>query len=87
MIQVLPFFHSIPYGTRAETAGYAWSTSYAMPWAHVPELFLAGFTGKYEAYWGPNPIKLHGEYLGLPVLALAAIGVGSTRRKLVWWLG
>ena len=87
MIQVLPFFHSIPYGTRAETAGYAWSTSYAMPWAHVPELFLAGFTGKYEAYWGSNPIKLHGEYLGLPVLALAAIGVGSTRRKIVWWLG
>jgi hypothetical protein len=87
MIQVLPFFHSIPYGTRAETAGYAWSTSYAMPWAHVPELFLAGFTSKYEGYWGPNPIKLHGEYLGLPVLALAAIGVGNTRRKLVWWCG
>ena len=87
MIQVLPFFHSIPYGTRAESAGYAWSTSYAMPWAHVPELFLAGFTGKYEAYWGPNPLKLHSEYLGLPVLALAAIGIGSTRRKLVWWLG
>jgi hypothetical protein len=87
MIQVLPFFHSIPYGTRAESAGYAWSTSYAMPWAHVPELFLAGFTGKYEAYWGPNPLKLHSEYLGLPVLALAAVGVGSTRRKLVWWCG
>ena len=85
MVQVLPFFHSIPYGTRAEAAGYAWSTSYAMPWAHVPELFLAGFTGKYEAYWGPNPLKLHSEYLGLPVLALAAVGVGSTRRKLVWW--
>ncbi len=87
MIQVLPFFHSIPYGTRAETAGYAWSTSYAMPWAHVPELLLAGFTGQYETYWGPNPLKLHSEYLGLPVLALAAVGVGSTRRKLVWWLG
>ena len=87
MIQVLPFFHSIPYGTRAESAGYAWSTSYAMPWAHVPELFLAGFTGKYEAYWGPNPIKLHSEYLGLPVLALAAVGIGSTRRRLVWWCG
>jgi hypothetical protein len=87
MIQVLPFFHSIPFGTRAESAGYAWSTSYAMPWAHVPELFLAGFTDKYEAYWGPNQLKLHSEYLGLPVLALAAVGVGSTRRKLVWWLG
>lgn len=87
MIQVLPFFHSIPYGTRAETAGYAWSTSYAMPWSHVPELFLSGFTGQYETYWGPNPLKLHSEYLGLPVVVLAAVGVGSTRRRLVWWLG
>lgn len=86
MIQVLPFFHSIPYGTRAESAGYAWSTSYAMPWSHVPELFLSGFTGRYETYWGPNAIKLHSEYLGLPVLALAALGMGSPRRRLVWWL-
>jgi hypothetical protein len=87
MIQVLPFFHSIPYGTRAETAGYAWSTTYAIPWNHVPELLLSGFTGRYETYWGPNPIKLHSEYLGLPVLALAAVGVGSSRRRLMWWLG
>jgi hypothetical protein len=87
MIQVLPFFHSIPYGTRAESAGYAWSTSYAMPWSHVPELLFSGFTGRYETYWGPNSIKLHSEYLGLPVLALAAVGVGSSRRRLVWWLG
>ncbi|HSB54790.1 MAG TPA: YfhO family protein, partial [Gemmatimonadales bacterium] len=42
MIQVLPFFHTIPYGTRAGEAGYAWSASYAMPWSHVPELFLSG---------------------------------------------
>ncbi len=87
MIQVLPFFHSIPYGTRAESAGYAWSTTYAIPWSHVPELFVSGFTGHYETYWGPNSIKLHSEYLGLPVLALAAVGVGSSRRRLVWWLG
>jgi len=87
MIQILPFFHSIPYGTRAETAGYAWSTSYAMPWSHVPELALSGFMGHYGTYWGPNPLKLHSEYLGLPVLALAAVGAGSSRRRLVRWLG
>jgi hypothetical protein len=86
MIQILPFFHSIPYGTRAETAGYAWSTSYAMPWSHVPELALSGFMGHYGTYWGPNPLKLHSEYLGLPVLALAAVGAGSPRRRLVRWL-
>ena len=87
MIQVLPFFHSIPYGTRAESAGYAWSTTYALPWSHVPELVLSGFTGHHETYWGPNGLKLHSEYLGLPVLALAVLGVGSSRRRLVWWLG
>jgi hypothetical protein len=87
MIQVLPFFHYIPYSPRAEDAGYAWSTSYAMPWSHVPELFLSGFAGHYETYWGPNPIKLHSEYLGLPVLALAALGATSPRRRLVWWMG
>jgi hypothetical protein len=87
MIQVWPFFHWIPYSPRAEDAGYAWSASYAMPWSHVPELFLSGFTGHYETYWGPNPIKLHSEYLGLPVVALAMLGVTSPRRRLVWWVG
>jgi len=86
LIQVLPFFHYIPYSPRAEAAGYAFSTSYAMPWSHVPELFMSGFTGHYETYWGPNGLKLHSEYLGLPVIALAALGIGGPRRKLVWWL-
>jgi hypothetical protein len=87
MIQVWPFFHYIPYSPRAEDAGYAWSASYAMPWSHVPELFFSGFAGHYETYWGPNAIKLHSEYLGLPVLALAALGATSPRRRLVWWVG
>lgn len=87
MIQVLPFFHSIPYGTRAEAGGYAWSTSYALPWSHVPELLFSGFAGHHETYWGPNGLKLHSEYLGLPVVALAVLGAGSSRRRLVWWLG
>jgi|SRR5690348_1518686 len=86
MIQVLPFFHYIPYSPRAEAGGYAWSTSYALPWIHVPELFLSGFAGSLDTYWGPNAIKLHSEYLGLPVIALAVLGAGSSRRRLVYWL-
>lgn len=86
LIQVLPFFHYIPYSPRAEAAGYAWSTSYAMPWSHFPELFLAGFAGHYDTYWGPNALKLHSEYLGLPVIALAAIGLRGPRGRLAWWL-
>ena len=86
MIQVLPFFHNIPYSPRAGAATYEYSSSFGLPWSHFPELFLSGFAGHYETYWGPNIIKFHSEYLGLPVLALAAVGAGTSRRRLAWWM-
>ena len=88
MPQILPFLEYIPHSPRAGgySVGYAGSTSYGIPWDHVPELFLAGFTGAVETYWGSNPLKLHSEYLGLPVIALAIFGFGDRRRRLVWWM-
>ncbi|MGH7673670.1 MAG: YfhO family protein [Gemmatimonadales bacterium] len=88
-LQILPFLEYVPHSPRAEGyhQGFAGSASYAVPWDHVLELFLAGFTGEGEVYWGSNPIKLHSEYLGLPVVALAILGLGDRRRRLVWWLG
>ena len=90
LIQVLPFLHYIPFSPRAGTNGFDWATSFATPWIHLPELFSSGFTGtSFEGtYWGPNGLKLHSEYLGLPVIALAVIGAGATgpRRTLVRWL-
>lgn len=86
MIQVLPFLHNIPLSPRAEAAGYEWSASFGLPWSHFPELFVSGFAGHYETYWGPNGIKFHSEYLGLPVLGLAAVGMGTARRTLRWWM-
>ena len=88
MIQVLPFIHYIPFSPRAGIQGYEWSTTYATPWIHVPEFFISGFTGQNPlgTYWGPNHIKLHSEYLGLPVIALAALGVGGPRKRLVRWI-
>jgi len=90
LIQVLPFLHYIPFSPRAGTNGFDWATSYATPWIHLPELFSSGFTGTSVdgTYWGPNALKLHSEYLGLPVIALAVLGAGATgpRRKLVRWL-
>ena len=86
MIQVLPFLHNIPLSPRAEAAGYEWSAAFGLPWSHFPELFVSGFAGHYETYWGPNIIKFHSEYLGLPVLGLAAIGMGTSRRTLRWWM-
>jgi hypothetical protein len=86
MIQVLPFFHNIPLSPRAEAGGYEYSASFGLPWSHFPELLVSGFAGHYETYWGPNGIKFHSEYLGLPVLGLAAVGMGTSRRTLRWWM-
>ena len=86
MIQVLPFFHNIPLSPRAEAGGYEYSSSFGLPWSHFPELLFSGFAGHYETYWGPNGLKFHSEYLGLPVLGLAAVGVGTSRRTLRWWM-
>ena len=87
MPQILPFIQYIPHSPRAGgySVGYQGSTSYGIPWNHVPEFIIAGFTGDTETYWGSNPLKLHSEYLGLPVIALAILGMGDRRRRLVWW--
>jgi hypothetical protein len=86
--QILPFMEYLPHSPRAEGYyGFEASASYAVPWNHVPELFIAGFTGEGESYWGTNPLKLHSEYLGLPVVALAVLGAADRRRRLIWWLG
>ncbi len=91
MPQLLPFLEYIPHSPRAAgySVGYSGSTSFGVPWDHIPEFFIAGFTGDTfsQSYWGTNPLKLHSEYLGLPVLALAALGFGDRRRRLVWWMG
>jgi len=86
---VLPFVHYIPFSPRAQGFhGFAGSTSFAIPWSHVPEFVLKHFAGSRETYWGPNGLKLHSEYLGLPVVALAALGaLAKERRRLVVWVG
>jgi hypothetical protein len=91
-IQYIPFYEYIPYSPRDESVlhDFAWSARYAIPWDHVPELFLSRFSGESfnGTYWGSNGLKLHSEYLGLPVVLLAALGVTDPgRRKLVWWMG
>src|SRR5881296_1655288 len=88
-IQLLPFIQYIPFSPRAQGYhGFEGSTSFAIPWAHVPEFVLKHFAGSRETYWGPNVVKLHSEYLGLPVVALAALGaLASERRRLVLWVG
>ncbi len=88
-IQIMPFFEYIPFSPRAQGySGFEGSASYAIPWDHVPEFFLKNFVGSRETYWGSNPIKLHSEYLGLPVVVLAALGATvRERRRQILWLG
>lgn len=88
-IQLLPFFQYIPFSPRAQGYhGFEGSTSFAIPWIHVPEFVLKGFVGSRETYWGSNQLKLHSEYLGLPVVALAAFGaMVRERRRFVLWVG
>ncbi len=87
-IHLLPFFAYLPYSPRADTYyGYAGAVSYGIPWEHVGEFFVKNFVGDAESYWGSNPIKLHSEYLGFPVVALAALGWSTGRRRLKIWLG
>jgi hypothetical protein len=90
-IQIVPFFGYIPFSPRAQgIGGFAGSTSYAIPWDHIPEFVLKNFVGwsPTGTYWGSNPIKLHSEYLGLPVVVLAVLGAAvRERRRQIWWLG
>ena len=89
-IQILPFFEYIPFSPRAQGYhGFEGSTSFAIPWNHVPEFFLKNFVGRsWDTYWGSNALKFHSEYLGLPVVVLAALGIAAPeRRRQVLWLG
>ena len=89
MPQILPFLEYIPHSPRAVAyaATFENTATYGIPWEHVPSFFIAGFVGDVQTYWGSNPLKLHSEYLGLPVLALAILGFGDSRRRFVWWIG
>ena len=91
-IQYMPFYAYIPYSPRDSSVlhDFAWSAAYAIPWAHVPELVIPRFTGESfnGSYWGPNGLKLHSEYLGLLVVALAVVGAADKqRRRMILWLG
>jgi hypothetical protein len=92
MPQIMPFLQYIPHSPRAVAYSGAFenAASYGVPWDHVLGFMIAGFTGESGTYWGSNPIKLHSEYLGLPVVALAILGLargGPDRRRLIWWMG
>ena len=90
-IQVLPFLQYIPYSPRGAggpSGGWDYAVLFSMPPEELMTTVLPQFNGVLEQYWGRNFFKLHTEYLGAIVVALAAMGVGDrTRRRTVQALG
>ena len=90
-IQVLPFLEYIPFSPRGAggpSSGWEYAVSYSMPPEELMTTVLPQFNGVLDGYWGRNFFKLHTEYLGAVVVALAAFGVADrARRRLVLALG
>jgi hypothetical protein len=90
-IQILPFLQYVPFSPRGAggpSSGWEYATSYSMPPEELMTTVLPQFNGVLENYWGRNFFKLHTEYLGAVVVALAALGAADrSRRRLVLALG
>jgi hypothetical protein len=87
-IQFIPFFQYIEYSPRSGGGrGWEYAISYSMPPEEMVNVYLPQFSGLIENYWGRNPIKFHGEYLGASILVLAAAAFGSVRRRafVIFW--
>jgi hypothetical protein len=90
-VQALPFLSYIPFSPRGEgggSGGWEYAVSYSMPPEELFTTILPQFNGILESYWGRNFFKLHTEYLGAVVLALAVLGVRDrSRTKVIRALG
>jgi hypothetical protein len=90
-LQALPFLSYIPFSPRGEgggSGGWDYAVSYSLPPEELFTTVLPQFNGILESYWGRNFFKLHTEYLGAVVVALAALGIGDrSRTKVIRALG
>ncbi|MBA3554249.1 MAG: hypothetical protein H0W29_05780 [Gemmatimonadales bacterium] len=83
-IQVLPFLSYIPYSPRAAggpSGGWEYAITFSLPPEELLTTVLPQFNGVLENYWGRNFFKLHTEYLGAVVVALAVLGIGDRSRR------
>ena len=83
-LQALPFLSYIPFSPRAEggpSGGWEYAVSYSLPPEELFTAVLPQFNGVLESYWGRNFFKLHTEYLGAGVVALAVLGLGDRSRR------
>lgn len=84
MIEVLPVLHYVQYtprGAGGASTGWEYATSWAMPVEELMTGILPQFNGMLNHYWGQNGFKSHTEYLGVLIVALAALGVPAMKRR------
>ena len=87
-IQFLPLAQYTPWSPRAGGAGWEHAISFSMPPEEIVNWVIPQFSGILDAYWGRNGIHFHSEYIGLPVLLLAAAAFATAdpqRRRFVWF--
>jgi hypothetical protein len=85
-IDILPFIGYIASSPRAATANrdYEFSTQFSMPPVETIGLAVPEQAGILFDYHGPNPFKLHTEYVGALAVLLLAISIGLCWRDAVW---
>ncbi|HEY7898773.1 MAG TPA: hypothetical protein VIC03_10215, partial [Gemmatimonadaceae bacterium] len=91
-VQFLPVREYVGWSPRASGIGtYDRATSYAKNPQEIFNYYLPEFTGILDHYWGPNGIHFQGDYAGVVVLLLAALGIGGMRRdrrsRELWFWG
>jgi hypothetical protein len=96
-VNFLPFTGYVPHSPRGMEGGrgYEFSVSFSMPPSDLVALAVPEQPGSsvadpmtgqamFPRYQGPNPMKLHTEYVGAFVLVLLALGFAYSRRDRYW---
>lgn len=89
-VQYLPVRGYVNWSPRAEGIGsYEHATSFGWNPQELFNVYLPQFSGMLDAYWGPNGIHFHSDYVGVVVLILAGaafVGLRSnTKRADIWF--
>jgi hypothetical protein len=96
-VNFLPFLAYVEASPRAEGGrGYEYAVSWAMAPSELASLAVPEWDGAsvmdpntgeamFPEYRGPNPFKLHTEYVGALALLLLGLGAWYSRRDRYWW--
>jgi hypothetical protein len=96
-VNFLPFLDYVEASPRGEGGrGFEYAVSWAMAPSELASLAVPEWDGAsvmdpntgealFPAYRGPNPFKLHTEYVGALALLLLGLGAWYMRKDRYWW--